>query len=115
MSQSLANPTSTCIFRHSRPVLFIIALLLLAGIGLRVSPSAAEDARAIPAPALDEPAGHATSEVTVLAGGCFWGVQGVFQHVDGVTNALSGYAAMELMNVSSPAACLLRRRQLDHE
>jgi peptide-methionine (S)-S-oxide reductase len=92
MSQSLANPTTTRIFRHARPVLFIIALLLLAGIGLRVSPSAAEDARAIPAPALDELAGHATSEVTVLAGGCFWGVQGVFQHVDGVTNALSGYA-----------------------
>ena len=89
MSQSLANPTTTRIFRHA---LFIIALLLLAGIGLRVSPSAAEDARAIPAPALDELAGHATSEVTVLAGGCFWGVQGVFQHVDGVTNALSGYA-----------------------
>ena len=91
MSQSLANPTTTRIFRHARPVLFIIALLLLAGIGLRVSPSAAEDARPIPAPALDELAGHA-SEVTVLAGGCFWGVQGVFQHVDGVTNALSGYA-----------------------
>ena len=28
----------------------------------------------------------------MLAGGCFWGVQGVFQHVDGVTNAVSGYA-----------------------
>jgi peptide-methionine (S)-S-oxide reductase len=32
------------------------------------------------------------SEVAVLAGGCFWGVQGVFQHVDGVTSAVSGYA-----------------------
>jgi peptide-methionine (S)-S-oxide reductase len=30
--------------------------------------------------------------VAILAGGCFWGVQGVFQHVDGVTSAVSGYA-----------------------
>jgi peptide-methionine (S)-S-oxide reductase len=34
----------------------------------------------------------AASETTVLAGGCFWGVQGVFQHVKGVTEAESGYA-----------------------
>src|SRR6202022_230980 len=32
------------------------------------------------------------SAVVVLAGGCFWGVQGVFQHVKGVTGAVSGYA-----------------------
>jgi peptide-methionine (S)-S-oxide reductase len=54
--------------------------------------AAAESPHAIPAPAVDEPAGSATSEVAVLAGGCFWGVQGVFQHVDGVTSAVSGYA-----------------------
>ena len=30
--------------------------------------------------------------VAVFAGGCFWGVQGVFQHVEGVSNAVSGYA-----------------------
>jgi peptide-methionine (S)-S-oxide reductase len=42
---------------------------------------------------LDEPANpQATSEVAVLAGRCFWGVQGVFQHVEGVTSAVSGYA-----------------------
>src|SRR5215475_4049837 len=54
--------------------------------------AAAEVARTVPAPAVDEPASSAASEVAVLAGGCFWGVQGVFQHVDGVTNAVSGYA-----------------------
>ena len=32
------------------------------------------------------------SETAVFAGGCFWGVQGVFQHVKGVSNAVSGYA-----------------------
>ena len=31
-------------------------------------------------------------EKAVFAGGCFWGVQGVFQHVDGVSSAVSGYA-----------------------
>jgi peptide-methionine (S)-S-oxide reductase len=41
--------------------------------------------------ALLTPRGAAT-ETTVFAGGCFWGVQAVFQHVTGVTNAVSGYA-----------------------
>lgn len=76
-----------------RPTLIFAALLLGAGIALRGFPSAAESARLIPPPMLDEPANpQATSEVAILAGGCFWGVQGVFQHVDGVTSAVSGYA-----------------------
>ncbi len=53
----------------------------------------AEPVVAIPPPAMDE---HATAtdhaETLVLSGGCFWGVQGVFQHVRGVTKAVSGYA-----------------------
>jgi peptide-methionine (S)-S-oxide reductase len=52
---------------------------------------AAERAFAIPAPALDETAGTGKQTV-VLAGGCFWGVQAVFQHTKGVTSAVSGYA-----------------------
>jgi peptide-methionine (S)-S-oxide reductase len=76
-----------------RPALIFVTLLLGLGLALRGSPTAAESARAIPPPALDEPANpQATSEVAILAGGCFWGVQGVFQHVDGVTSAVSGYA-----------------------
>jgi peptide-methionine (S)-S-oxide reductase len=68
-------------------------VLLGAGLALRGLPSAAEVTHTIPPPALDEPANpQATSEVAVLAGGCFWGVQGVFQHVEGVTGAVSGYA-----------------------
>jgi peptide-methionine (S)-S-oxide reductase len=94
------------ILRKAGPALFFAGLLALAVIGLKGAPSAAEDARAIPAPVLDEPAGQATSEVTVLAGGCFWGVQGVFQHVEGVTSAVSGYtggtkATAEYETVSS--------------
>ena len=46
----------------------------------------------IPAPLLDENTAQGASGTLVLAGGCFWGVQGVFQHVKGVTAAVSGYA-----------------------
>ena len=75
-----------------RPALIIVALLS-AVVGLRGFSSAAESARSIPPPALDEPAdAQVPSEVAILAGGCFWGVQGVFQHVEGVTSAVSGYA-----------------------
>jgi peptide-methionine (S)-S-oxide reductase len=50
----------------------------------------AEDAVTIPPPAVDEKP-VAGSEKAVFAGGCFWGVQGVFQHVRGVERAVSGY------------------------
>ncbi|HUH84336.1 MAG TPA: peptide-methionine (S)-S-oxide reductase MsrA [Stellaceae bacterium] len=75
-----------------RAALSLLALLVLAGLGLRALPSRAEDARLVPAPVVDPAPARATSETTVLAGGCFWGVQGVFQHVAGVTSAVSGYA-----------------------
>ena len=57
-------------------------------------PAKAEEGIAIPPAALDETA-HAGTETAVLAGGCFWGVQGVFQRVDGVKGAVSGYAGGE--------------------
>src|SRR4249919_1191021 len=51
-----------------------------------------EPAHVVPSPSFDPPVANRTSDVAVLAGGCFWGVQGVYQHVKGVTNAVSGYA-----------------------
>ncbi|OAJ54767.1 peptide-methionine (S)-S-oxide reductase [Paraburkholderia ginsengiterrae] len=51
----------------------------------------AEAATKIPPPAQDEKAGAAHSETAVFAGGCFWGVQGVFEHVRGVRQVASGY------------------------
>ena len=57
-----------------------------------VGPSrAAEDAVIIPPPAMDVKADDGL-QTAVVAGGCFWGVQGVFQHTAGVVNAISGYA-----------------------
>ncbi len=56
-------------------------------------PAVAEGARLTPPASLDEPLAKSPGrETIVLAGGCFWGVQGVFQHVKGVANAVSGYA-----------------------
>ena len=47
----------------------------------------------IPAPAVDTPAAQVgKSETAVLAGGCFWGLQGMFQHVQGVTKVVAGYS-----------------------
>jgi peptide-methionine (S)-S-oxide reductase len=67
----------------------VFSAIVAVGVG---SARGAERARVIPAPAQDEPAAQATSEVAVLAAGCFWGVQDVYQHVKGVDKALSGYA-----------------------
>lgn len=76
--------------------LVLAAGLLSAIVLLAISRSSADEGRAIPAPVLDEPSTQAMeSEVAVLAGGCFWGVQGVFQHVKGVSSAVSGYAGGE--------------------
>jgi peptide-methionine (S)-S-oxide reductase len=80
------------IFRGASSTMLAVMALVVAGLAIRSYPAAAEGARALPLPAVDQPPGQATSAVVVLAGGCFWGVQGVFQHVKGVTNAVSGYA-----------------------
>ncbi len=76
-------------------------LALLASVGLFAvaamvfTPVAHSEAaaRLVPPPVADvQPATAAGMDTAVFAGGCFWGVQGVFQHVAGVSNAVSGYA-----------------------
>ncbi len=70
-------------FHH---LLLATALLLTPGFAL-----AGETVTMVPPPAVDQAATD-KSETIVLAGGCFWGVQGVYQHVKGVTSAVSGYS-----------------------
>jgi len=82
------------IVRFAGPVLLLGALAMFSSFGFG-SLSAAEKSRAIPPPAVDQAAASGSSEVAVLAGGCFWGVQGVYQHVEGVSSAVSGYAGGE--------------------
>ncbi|ADE86981.1 peptide-methionine (S)-S-oxide reductase MsrA [Rhodobacter capsulatus] len=55
------------------------------------TPAFAEEFRVIPPPAVDA-AALTGPETAIFAGGCFWGVQGVFQHLNGVISATSGYA-----------------------
>jgi peptide-methionine (S)-S-oxide reductase len=70
--------------------IFALAFFSVSG---RIPTLAAESARVIPAPKVDAPASSAEGlQTMVLAGGCFWGVQAVFQHVEGVHQAVSGYA-----------------------
>ncbi|MEO8153254.1 MAG: peptide-methionine (S)-S-oxide reductase MsrA [Rhizobacter sp.] len=70
-----------------------MGVMALGGALWFASATGAESAVVVPPPAADVTASaSATTETAVLAGGCFWGVQGVFQHVQGVTNAVSGYA-----------------------
>lgn len=78
-------------FKRLMPALAGLAFLQISACSM-----AAEDAVVIPPPAHDlasVAAGQSPNSATaVFAGGCFWGVQGVFQHVRGVSQAVSGYA-----------------------
>lgn len=81
----------SCSTRRSRAV--IPATLLLLGTAFaQLAACAAERHVEIPAPAMDDPKSAGPAQTAVLAGGCFWGVQAVFQHMNGVQRALSGYA-----------------------
>ena len=72
--------------------MYAAAIGLLAISAIKLAPSlAAEDAVVIPTPAVDVQNENGI-QTAVLAGGCFWGVQGVFQHTKGVVNAVSGYS-----------------------
>jgi peptide-methionine (S)-S-oxide reductase len=77
--------------RPIRAIAFGVAIALAGGVALQLTPSMAKEVHVIPPPAVDEPAASGR-ETATFAGGCFWGVQGVFQHVKGVISATSGYA-----------------------
>ena len=75
------------------PFLAIVSSVALLAIATAAAVSRSQEkATVIPPPDAEPPASAATSAVAVFAGGCFWGVQGVYQHVKGVTSAVSGYA-----------------------
>jgi peptide-methionine (S)-S-oxide reductase len=82
----------TALFAGARWVLMAGLVLLLLATFWRVSGEAADGGIVIPAPALDSQAPAPGPQTIVLAGGCFWGVQLVYQHVKGVSRAVSGYA-----------------------
>jgi peptide-methionine (S)-S-oxide reductase len=70
-----------------------VLTLALAAFGLSCGASADTINKTIPAPVVDTPAAEAKGpQVAVLAGGCFWGLQGMFEHVQGVTKVVAGYS-----------------------
>ncbi len=72
--------------------LFSAVIAPIVGIAL-AGCSAASVATPLPDPAVDLPLARTSgAQTAVLAGGCFWGVAGVFEHVKGVTRVVSGYA-----------------------
>src|SRR5580704_12363132 len=94
MTIMLPNPIPSGPAPRRRPMVFTrTSVFLLPVLGaLWLGPAqAAEPATVIPAPAVDASNGDGPQTV-VLAGGCFWGVQGVFQHTKGVVQAVSGYS-----------------------
>ena len=68
------------------------ALLAVIGVAWQLTSCAAEAPVNVPAPALDNPKQQGALQTAVLSGGCFWGVQGVYEHVKGVQKVVSGYA-----------------------
>jgi peptide-methionine (S)-S-oxide reductase len=80
-----------------------VAAVLIAGFTCSRANAGAHDAVTLPAPAVDAPrASKPGKQTVVFAGGCFWGVQAVFQHVKGVSEATSGYAGGAADTASYP-------------
>jgi len=78
--------------RWSKPLMGLFASAAL-GVAFWRSPLyGAEPPVVIAAPAVDNAKAEGAPQTAVLAGGCFWGVQGVFEHVRGVKNVVAGYA-----------------------
>jgi peptide-methionine (S)-S-oxide reductase len=75
----------------ARSAFVVLTLIAMAGLTYRLA-SAGDRAVMLPDPQMDSaPAGTGDS-TAVIAGGCFWGIQAVFQHVKGVKSAISGYS-----------------------
>jgi peptide-methionine (S)-S-oxide reductase len=78
----------------------LICVLALGTVGCHLARAANTP---LPAPATDESAASAAGlRTAVVAGGCFWGVQDVFQHVKGVVRATSGYSGGTAATASYP-------------
>ena len=89
-TQSLSFAAKASAFLADKVLL--IAVIIAVAVGFYLARGAsAESAVKLPPPAFDLPAAGAT-QTAVFAGGCFWGVQAVFQHTEGVLNAVSGYS-----------------------
>jgi peptide-methionine (S)-S-oxide reductase len=78
-----------------KPLLAVVALAAIGVVVWRSPLYGAESPVVIAPPVIDNPKVSGAPQTAVLAGGCFWGVQGVFEHVRGVKQVVSGYAGGE--------------------
>ena len=80
----------------SHLLLYAVATIVLVAVGIGTasqwSSRADEAGSPVPPPVLDQPLAPGEMQTAVLAGGCFWGMQGVFQHVKGVQRVVAGYS-----------------------
>ena len=91
--QTRSQPFGKATSAPADKYLVIAAVLVVMAGAYFASSLAAEQAVKLPAPAVDVPLSTpAAPQTAVFAGGCFWGVQAVFQHTQGVLSAVSGYA-----------------------
>jgi peptide-methionine (S)-S-oxide reductase len=109
ISQAVARATQECgvvyLTRSSSGWLNVVvgalfALALSVALFGTKAMHAAERATLVPAPALDNPKAAGPLQTAVLAGGCFWGTQGVFEHVKGVRRVVAGYSGGEKSTAS---------------
>ncbi|OOG64363.1 peptide-methionine (S)-S-oxide reductase [Rhodanobacter sp. B04] len=71
----------------------LVAALMVAGLSACQPAAAANSAQALPSPTVDAPKAAVAGEQTaVLAGGCFWGIEAVFEHVKGVHKVVAGFS-----------------------
>jgi peptide-methionine (S)-S-oxide reductase len=91
------------VVRWSRRAVMLALVPVAAMVMLPNGSSAVEEAVVIPPPAMDVQGATAKTATAVFAGGCVWGVQGVFQHTKGVTRAVSGYAGGKADDATYPA------------
>jgi peptide-methionine (S)-S-oxide reductase len=89
--EDMNGPSGKAGRRAGGAAALLLGALVAGAAALHPGAAPAQEGIPVPPPAADVKQGGQTA-VAVLAGGCFWGVQGVFQHVDGVENAVSGYA-----------------------
>ena len=87
----ISPPGALAAVRRLVPVMLLVSLVV--GLCWHVSGHSGEGSVALPLPAIDAPKrASGGAETAVLAGGCFWGVQGVFQHTKGVKRVVAGYS-----------------------
>ena len=90
---SSSSPLARRAVQIAGSIAVFVAVVLAGGLAAHLNESVASEAAfKIPPAAVDETRAASGLQTAVFAGGCFWGVQGVFQRVEGVVQAVSGYS-----------------------